>query len=199
LPSTPSSELPEPPWRRSRWKSFVVGVAAVVVVVAVVAWAMAVRDTGDQASEGPGGPVSPTPLAGEPAPDFELTTLDGGTVQLSELRGQPVVVNFWASWCHPCRTEFPLLADALEEHGDEGLAVIGVTYKDIESDSRDFVEETGAGWPHGIDEDGTVARAYGVRAIPQTYFIDRDGRITGRVFGFTSEDALEAPLAEILG
>ena len=140
-----------------------------------------------------------TPMAGQSAPDFELTTLDGGTVRLSALRGRPVVVNFWASWCHPCRTEFPLLADALEEHADADLAVVGVTYKDIESDSRDFVDETDANWPQGVDEDGEVARAYGVRAIPQTYFIGRDGRITGRVFGFTSEDALEEPLAEIIG
>jgi cytochrome c biogenesis protein CcmG, thiol:disulfide interchange protein DsbE len=135
---------------------------------------------------------------GEPAPDFTLATLNGETVRLSDLRGRPVVVNFWASWCNPCREEFPLLADALDEHGDRDLAVVGVTYRDIESDSRAFVEEFGATWPQAVDEDAEVARAYGVRAIPQTFFVARDGRIADRIFGFSSERALEEPLAKIL-
>ena len=198
LPSTPSSGQPEA-GRRTRGKSFVVGVVAAVVVAALVAWALAIRDTdGDADRTTATPPVGDTPIAGEPAPDFELPTLDGGTISLSELRGRPVIVNFWASWCHPCRVEFPLLADALDEHADDELAVDGVTYRDIESDSRDFVDETGASWPQAVDEDGAVARAYGVRAIPQTFFVDRDGRVTDRLFGFTSEQDLTQPLAEIL-
>jgi cytochrome c biogenesis protein CcmG/thiol:disulfide interchange protein DsbE len=199
LPSTPSSGLPEPPWRASRWKSFVVGLVAAFVVAAIVAWALAVRDDGDASPRPPGRVASPDVAeAGDPAPDFALPTLDGEQVRLSDLRGRPVVVNFWASWCNPCREEFPLLAGALDEHETAELAVVGVTYRDIESDSRAFVDEFGASWPQAVDEDTEVARAYGVRAIPQTFFIDRDGTIAARVFGFSSERALEEPLATIL-
>ncbi|MGQ0804812.1 MAG: TlpA family protein disulfide reductase [Actinomycetota bacterium] len=164
-----------------------------------MAWALAVRDDGD-ASPRPPGRVASAGVAevGDPAPDFTLSTLDGGTVTLSELKGRPVIVNFWASWCNPCREEFPLLAEALDNHGDADLAIIGVTYRDIDSDSRAFVDEFGATWPQAVDEDTDVARAFGVRAIPQTFFVDRDGNIAARVFGFSSERALEEPLAKIL-
>jgi peroxiredoxin len=200
LPSTPSSALPEPPWRRSRWKSFLVGVAAAGVVAAIAWLAIEIRDsdrgphdrTSAQASASGGADV------GAAAPDFELRTLDGGAVRLADLRGRPVVVNFWASWCNPCRREFPLLAQAVTEHERDQLAVVGVTFRDIESDSRDFVEEMNASWPQGVDEDGVVAEAFGVRAIPQTFFLDADGTIAARIFGFSSKDALDKPLGEIL-
>jgi cytochrome c biogenesis protein CcmG/thiol:disulfide interchange protein DsbE len=177
----------------------VVGVLAAFVVTAVVAWALAVRDDGDASPRPPGRVAIPDVAeAGDSAPDFALPTLDGATIRLSDLRGRPVVVNFWASWCNPCRDEFPLLAAALDEHADADLAVVGITYRDIESDSRAFVDEFGATWPQAVDEDNSVARAYGVRAIPQTFFIGRDGNIAARIFGFSSAGALEEPLAEIL-
>jgi len=168
-------------------------------VAGIVAWAVAVRDDG-AASPRPPGRVASAGVAevGDPAPDFTLSTLDGASVTLAELKGRPVVVNFWASWCNPCREEFPLLAEALDSHENADLAIVGITYRDIESDSRDFVEDMGVTWPQGVDEDNEVARAFGVRAIPQTFFIDRDGNIAARVFGFSSERALEEPLAKIL-
>jgi thiol-disulfide isomerase/thioredoxin len=107
-------------------------------------------------------------------------------------------VNFWASWCNPCRQEFPLLENALRQHRADGLAVIGVTFQDIPYDSRDFVKKRSATWPQGVDNDGTVARAFGVRAIPQTFFVRADGTIAARVFGITSEAALADPLAKLL-
>jgi cytochrome c biogenesis protein CcmG, thiol:disulfide interchange protein DsbE len=134
---------------------------------------------------------------GDVAPNFDLPSLEGDRVSLSELRGQPVIVNFWASWCNPCRQEFPILADTLDEYESDGLAVVGVTYRDIESDSRDFADEFGATWPLAVDEDGVAAQAYGVRAIPVTFFIDADSVVVARLFGFTSADALEEPLAEL--
>jgi cytochrome c biogenesis protein CcmG/thiol:disulfide interchange protein DsbE len=108
-------------------------------------------------------------------------------------------VNFWASWCNPCRQEFPLLKEALREHRARRLAVIGVTYQDIPSDSRAFVKRRDAGWPQGVDDGGAVAKAFGVRAIPQSFFVRADGTIAARVFGFTSESALARPLAELVG
>jgi cytochrome c biogenesis protein CcmG, thiol:disulfide interchange protein DsbE len=137
---------------------------------------------------------------GSPAPDFVLPALDGNReVRLADFRGRPVIVNFWASWCNPCRQEFPLLEQALREHRTQRLAVIGVTYQDIPSDSRAFVKQRSAGWPQGVDGGGAVANAFGVRAIPQSFFVRADGTIAARVFGFTSESALARPLAELLG
>ena len=137
---------------------------------------------------------------GSPAPDFQLPALDGhGDERLADYRGRPVIVNFWASWCNPCRKEFPLLKQALRDHRAQHLAVIGVTYQDIPSDSRAFVKQKQATWPQGIDDGGAVASAFGVRAIPQSFFVRADGTIAARVFGFTNESALARPLAQLLG
>lgn len=176
------------------------GIVVVAGVAGVVA-ALTASDDGDSGAT-PASQVSVDGVAevGDRAPDFELPALDGnGTVRLSEFRGRPVILNFWASWCNPCREEFPLLKQALREHADE-LAVVGVTYKDIPSDSRSFARQMKADWPNGEDERGTVGtKEYGVRALPQTFFIDADGKIVDRVFGITTEAALKAPLDKLLG
>lgn len=147
---------------------------------------------------GTGAPTRGIADVGDAAPDFTLPTLDGETISLSEFRGRPTVVNFWASWCNPCREEFPLLAAALEEYANEDLAVVGVTYQDIDSDSRAFVEEMDAVWPQAVDDGGATAQSYGVRAIPLTFFVDADGLIADRVIGFSSKAALDASLESIL-
>jgi cytochrome c biogenesis protein CcmG, thiol:disulfide interchange protein DsbE len=139
------------------------------------------------------------PEVGSPAPDFSLAALDGdGDVRLADFRGRPVIVNFWASWCNPCREEFPLLQQALRDHRSERLAVIGVTFRDIPDDSRDFVSQMKATWKQAIDDDQAVAKAYGVRSIPLTFFVRADGTIAARVFGFTTEAALADPLTKLL-
>lgn len=160
-------------------------------------------------SDGPGAPeqvapgcavrVSGGPVAiGAAAPTFRLPGIDGGCVALSEFRGRPVVVNFWASWCRPCRKEFPLLRRVLERHADDDLVVIGIVFRDIPSDARSFADEFGASWPLALDDDADAAAAYGVRPIPQTFFVDRDGVVVRRVFGLTTLRGLERHLEEIL-
>ncbi len=109
-----------------------------------------------------------------------------------------MIVNFWASWCNPCRKEFPLLKKALREHSRAHLTVVGVTYQDIPDDSRDFVKKMGSGWAQSVDQTGAVAQAYGVRAVPQSFFVRADGTIAARVFGITTEAALADPLAKLL-
>lgn len=131
------------------------------------------------------------------APSFRLPGLEGGCVDLRALRGQPVVLNFWASWCNPCRREFPLLRDALEARAEDDLAVVGIVYRDISSDARAFADEFGATWALALDEDSEAARAYGVRAIPQTFFVRRDGTVARRVFGLTTARGLGRHLDEI--
>ncbi|HVA86789.1 MAG TPA: TlpA disulfide reductase family protein [Candidatus Saccharimonadales bacterium] len=118
---------------------------------------------------------SGTAKVGDPAPEISGTTLDGQPLTLSSLRGRPVVVNFWASWCVPCRAEFPVLKDELAKHAADGLEIIGVVYKDSAGPARQFVTSFGATWPSVIDPTGSIATAYRVVAPPQSYFIDRQG------------------------
>jgi cytochrome c biogenesis protein CcmG/thiol:disulfide interchange protein DsbE len=145
-----------------------------------------------------GSTVSPTTV-GSMAPDFSLTDLEGDQVSLADLRGQPVIVNFWASWCGPCVEEFPLLRAAADEHADDGLVVLGIVYQDRSGAARAFMARHGATWPALMDPDERVARAYNIFAPPETYFIGRDGRIVARQIGqFTTAGSLEAKVAAIM-
>lgn len=111
---------------------------------------------------------------GRPAPPFELTTLDGGKVTLDELRGRVVFLNFWASWCGPCRDEAPDLQRFHETYGDQ-VVQIGINYREAEDHARPFVEAFGLTFPIARDWDGRVASAYGLRGVPESWFIDPDG------------------------
>ncbi|HUV09904.1 MAG TPA: TlpA disulfide reductase family protein [Acidimicrobiia bacterium] len=176
-----------------------------MVLLAIAAIMVVVVRSDDASSRGAGGTpgcavrvqAGPTTL-GDAAPSFRLPGIDGGCVDLSSFRGRPVVVNFWASYCHPCRREFPLFRRALERHADANLMVIGIVFRDIPSDARAFADEFGATWPLALDDDSDAAGAYGVRPIPQTFFINRDGTVVRRVFGLTTEKALERHLDAIL-
>jgi len=218
LPSTPSSAPPEapasdqpaaPPSRRAR-ALLAVGALLIVGIVALVTW-LAVRggDTSSASTPAPGsnpaldnleqlGPSSEPGVAevGDEAPDFALATLDGSTVRLSDFRGKPVVLNFWASWCAPCRREFPLLrATAQDAHGR--YVVLGVSTSDIRSDARSFVRDEHATWTNGFDADNGVAKSFGVIGKPQTFFIDARGRIAARIPAELTEDLLARNLAKI--
>jgi len=118
-----------------------------------------------------------SPLVGKPAPALAGATLDGTPFDLAAHRGQPVLVNFWASWCGPCREEFPLLEDAAKRHAAEGLVVVGALYKDDVDPARDFVTEQGATWPTVADPERTIGSAWKVLGPPQTFFVDREGII----------------------
>ncbi len=185
-----------------------IGVAVLVVVGAVTAWAVTSGSSPRAASGVSSAPPSSAPTAvttpgaptgGTPAPAFSLTTLHGGHVSLASLAGHPVLVNFWASWCNPCRREFPLLAATLTRHRAQGLEIVGVGYQDIVSDAQTFASQQHASWILARDDDGAVAAAYGVRAIPQTFFIRVDGTIASRLYGISSAGELEAQLRPILG
>jgi cytochrome c biogenesis protein CcmG/thiol:disulfide interchange protein DsbE len=136
---------------------------------------------------------------GTAAPSFALADLDGHPVRLADLRGRPVIVNFWASWCASCVEEFPLLRAALAEHGDAGLAIVGIVYRDRSEAAREFMARMGASWPAAMDPGETVARKYGILSPPESYFIGRDGMVAGRQIGQLSADDLDRQLALILG
>ncbi len=150
-------------------------VAALLVAVAIAA--AACGGTGAAASPGASLVIIGSPLIGKPAPALAGTTLDGKPFDLASLRGSPVIVNFWASWCGPCRDEFPLLADAEKRHAAEGLVVVGALFKDDADPARAFVAAQGATWATVADPDRSIGGAWKVLAPPQTFFVDRDGVI----------------------
>ena len=145
-----------------------------------------------------GSAASPTAVGG-PAPDFALADLDGNPIRLADLRGRPVIVNFWASWCGPCVEEFPLLREAAERHSDEGLVVVGIVYRDRSEAARDFMRRNGATWAAAMDPGERVAEAYGILGPPETFFIGRDGTIVARQLGQFSAASLDDKVAAIIG
>jgi len=121
------------------------------------------------------------------APAFSLPRFDGGTLALSSLRGQYVLVNFWASWCIPCRDEAPLLERASREYARRGLVVVGVNIQDLEPEARKFIAQFKISYPNVRDRDGRVSRAYGTTGVPESFFIDREGRVVRKFPGAAVE------------
>jgi cytochrome c biogenesis protein CcmG, thiol:disulfide interchange protein DsbE len=173
---------------------------AVLVPLALLVMILAGRGEDDDAPSAmpDGATVAGRAELGSVAPDFALESLAGGQVRLSDYRGTPVVVSFIASWCNPCEKELPLL-EKTRNADREAFAVLAVTYRDLRGDTEDFVDRLGVTFPALFDGEGDVARAYGVRAIPQTFFIDADGVIRDRVFGIDDQQSLDEPLGGLLG
>jgi cytochrome c biogenesis protein CcmG/thiol:disulfide interchange protein DsbE len=149
-------------------------VGLVVALLALLVWKLA----HDEGSAIPGALAR-----GErpPAPAFTLPRLDTeGTLSLADLRGKAVVINFWASWCGPCKDEAPVLEAAWREHRDEGLVVLGVDFNDLRSDALAFMRDVGMTYPVVYDRGGSLVAKYGATAVPETFFVDRQGRLVGR-------------------
>ena len=115
---------------------------------------------------------------GSPAPDAELPTLDGeGTGRISDYRGDWVLVNFWASWCDPCRRESPALERYWRRHRGDGLVVLGIDSRDLSGDALDFVEEFGLTYPQLRDGDGERSEAFGMLGFPESFLVDPEGNL----------------------
>ena len=141
--------------------------------------------------------VSPTAI-GNVAPDLSLADLDGNPIRMADLRGRPVIINFWASWCGPCVEEFPLLSEAATRHADDGLVVVGIVWQDKSEAARTFMARNDATWSSAMDPGEQVARDYGILGPPETYFIGRDGTIVARQIGQISATSLNKKLAAII-
>jgi len=135
------------------------------------------------------------------APDFTLDLLDGGSVTLSDLRGKVVLVNFWTSWCPPCRLEMPAIEKTYRSYKDLGFVVIGLnlTAQDSEKDAANFIKEIGVSFPIALDRDNAVGNLYLVTALPTSYFIDRKGVIRSIIVGGPmSEAVIQSKVEELL-
>ena len=184
---TPIETSPPVGARGSRWPPYHWLVVAVFLLV-VGGYLLAVRGSDQGISSQPG-----TEAAG-----FSGPTFTGDVISLADLRGQPVVVNFWASWCAPCRAEAPALERVWRAYGDQGVVVLGVDIQDTEADARAFLDELRISYPNIRDERDEIARAYQVTSIPATFFIGRDGRVVSHWVGPISQQQLVARLDELL-
>ncbi len=137
------------------------------------------------------------PKVGNQAPDFNLKSLDGKSVRLSDFRGKPVLVNFWATWCPPCREEMPTLEKAYQKYRDQGVVFLGIDKQEDAETVRKFVSQNGYSWTFLLDSDDQVGRSYYVSAIPTSFFIDRQGIVRDIYLGSMNPALLDAKLAKI--
>ena len=136
---------------------------------------------------------------GNPAPDFQLQDLDGQPVALSNLRGKAVLLNFWATWCPPCRREMSYIQEIYDEWPEEWLVVLAINIGESASKVREFIQNYGLSFPVLLDTKEDVAQKYNIRGIPTTFFIDKDGIIRVKIVGaFPSKAAIERNLNEII-
>jgi peroxiredoxin len=152
-----------------------------------------VRRSSDQvATSGPN-------LKGAPAPEFTLQALDGKTVHLADFRGKAVLLNFWATWCEPCKIEMPWFVELQKQYGPEGLQVVGIAMDDAsQEDIAKFASNMGVNYPILIGKEA-VGDAYGgVQFLPATFYIGRDGKVVDKVFGLKGRGEIEESIKKAL-
>ena len=144
---------------------------------------------------------SDTPVAtvGKLAPDFQLQNLDGQSVSLSDFIGKPVLINFWATWCPPCRAEMPHLQEISDEWSDKGLVLLAVNVGDSPSKVEKFMQDNNLSLPVLLDPKETIVQKYYIRALPTTFFIDTEGVVQSKIVGaFPNKEAIEKTLVKII-
>ena len=164
--------------------------ALIVGLVGLMAWGLSNRT-----------PV--TGLSGvtrvlQPAPDFRLPLFGDGELALSELKGRPLVMNFWASWCAPCRDEAMGLERAWRSYAADGVMFIGIDIQDSEQNARAYLNEFGITYPNGRDDDGRITVDYGVVGLPVTFFVNKAGIVERRWVGAIPESRLLAWVAQLV-
>lgn len=171
---------------RPRWGRFVAWGGLVVLLVVLALGLFRSQQ----------GPVR----VGQAVPDFTLTTFDGEQIKLSELRGQVVVINFWASWCKPCEQEAADLESAWKHYQERGDVVfLGVDYVDTEPEAKGYLEKFNISYPNGPDLRTRISQSFRIRGVPETYFIDRQGRLAQMQIGpFNSLDQIKTAIDSLV-
>ena len=166
---------------------------AIPVAIAVVGFSSVLARGLDRAQ------VAPSPLVGRAMPAFVLPTIQGGTtLDSSRLAGAVIVVNFWASWCVPCREEAADLQRFAQQHATDGVVLVGILYSDTVSNARQFRDEFGLTYPLINDPDGRTAIDFGVRGVPETFLVAPDGRVMARLIGAVGQTTLDDVLQRVL-
>ncbi|NPA92314.1 MAG: TlpA family protein disulfide reductase [Chloroflexi bacterium] len=184
----PLLDLDFAPRSRTHW--------AWLVAVALVGlgWMALTRAPAGATTAGP----PPAPKQGFAAPDFTLQTLDGKQIALQDLRGQVVVINFWATWCSPCKAEMPAMQQVYDDYHEQGLEILAITVEHDTAAIEAFVQKYALTFPILLDTETTVARLYQVHGTPTTFFVDRQGIIRWVVVGGPMSEGLLRSKVETL-
>ena len=187
---------PDAPDRRARGAILLLGIA----IVAIIALTFTLLPFGDDdpADDPDAVTVGGHPLYGQPAPEIDLATFAGERMTLSSLQGRPVLINFWATWCGPCREEFPLMVETYADYADEGLEILGILHDDTVEGGRAFAEDQGATWPMLHDAEDEAWEAYMGLGKPTSFFVDADGVVQAFSLGPFNEEGLQRQLATII-
>ena len=170
------------------WKRSLIGLGIAAPIVLLLGYGLT-RDPRFIAS----------PLPGRAAPEFALPSLEAGdSITLSSLRGSVVVVNFWASWCIPCRDEHPILLEASRAYQPKGVKFIGIAYNDKPDDSRRWLQELGKDYPSLIDQGARTAIDYGISGVPETFILDKQGVVAFKKFGPITANEITQKLDSLL-
>jgi cytochrome c biogenesis protein CcmG, thiol:disulfide interchange protein DsbE len=144
------------------------------------------------------GEEAPALRKGAPTPAFSLALLDGGSLRFPEdLRGKPVIIRFWADWCPFCKTEMRDIEPLFRANHERGLVILAINVRQDRARAAAFIKELGISYPVLLDQDGAVARAYGVSGLPTTLILDREGRLQGRIIGPSTTELLMQVFGEV--
>lgn len=181
VPVPPENSPAKRPFLTPGTLFLVVGMLAVVTVIAL----QMLRNNIEPPTHGP-------------APDFTLALYEGESFTLSEQRGKYVVINFWGSWCGPCRDEAPELQQAWETFRDQGVVVVGVGFRDVEREARKFIDQMGLTYPNGNDEGLRITAVYAITGAPETYIVGPDGNVAAFMIGPLPKDWLNTTLRDLI-
>ena len=172
------------PTARSKRTGLIVAFAVILALLGLLAWGLRKVQAG--------------PVESGMAPDFTLTSFDGHTLTLSELRGQVVIINFWASWCPPCREEAAYLEQTWRKYKDKGVIFIGVDWVDTEKEALAYMDEFDLTYFNGPDIGTRIAQAYNIQGVPETFYVAKNGELRGVHIGPLKSPELDEKIDELL-
>ena len=178
------NEVSLEPTARSKRTGLIVAFAVILALLGLLAWGLRKVQAG--------------PVESGMAPDFTLTSFDGRTLTLSELRGQVVIINFWASWCPPCREEAAYLEQTWRNYKDKGVIFIGVDWVDTEKEALAYMDEFDLTYFNGPDIGTRIAQAYNIQGVPETFYVAKNGELRGVHIGPLKSPELDEKIEELL-